>query len=460
MFNAVIAGALLSLAGIVGLAVYTGIGNKKKEGSLSAPVAIGLLMGSVVGGSSTIGTAQLAFTYGMSAWWFTLGACFGCVILTGVFYEPVRRSGSPTLVGVISLRYGSRAGTVASVLNSLGMFINILSQLLSCSAVVLVLFPGAGSVLPLLAGAAVMAVYVVIGGARGAGSVGILKTVLLYSSMLACGIIACRGLGGVSGIFGAFAALRAETGRNYASLFCRGAGIDLGAGASLILGIITTQTYVQALLLTGSRRDARISGYVSAALAAALGVMGIIVGLYMRVTVPDPAGFSTKTALTEFILRYSGMPDLLSGICLGTLFISSVGTGAGLALGISTVIDRELIGCGRDHSRVLILAVLLAAVTVSCLPIGDVILKFAFMSMGLRGCTVFVPLCMGLWCEKKIGERYVIASILISSSITFLLGALDTAGTLALPCDPVFIGVAVSLAVMLAGLFAGAGKKI
>ena len=34
-------------------------------------------MGTLVGGSSTIGTAQLAFDYGISAWWFTLGGGVG-----------------------------------------------------------------------------------------------------------------------------------------------------------------------------------------------------------------------------------------------------------------------------------------------------------------------------------------------------------------------------------------------
>jgi len=459
MQTSVIAGALIALAAIIGLSVWTGISEKhSKKKELSTPVAVGLLMGTVVGGSSTIGTAQLAFTYGMSAWWFTLGVGLGCLILTALFYQPVKASGAATLVGVVSDRYGHRAGTTASVLNSLGMFINILSQLLSCSAVVLVIFPDAG-VIAIAAGAVVMAFYVGLGGTKGAGVVGILKTVLLYGSMAVCGAIALTRMGGVSGTLDTVSRFTLETGRHYGSLFCRGAGTDLGAGLSLILGMITTQTYMQALLAARSDRDARLSGYISSVLAPLLGIFGILVGLYMRTAVPDPGTFVTRTALTEFILNYSGLPGIVGGICLGTLFLTAVGTGAGLALGISTVIDRQLIAKDRSYTRPLILIVLAAAVITASLPIGDVILRFAFMSMGLRGCTVFVPLCMALWCRRDIKENWVTASIAFSSLLTFVLGVLNMIGAVVLPCDPVFFGVAASLAVMTAGLASG-GKRL
>ncbi|MEL7566783.1 MAG: sodium:solute symporter family protein, partial [Dehalobacterium sp.] len=41
--------------------------------SVGSSMVVGTIVGTLVGGSSTIGTAQLAFKYGFSAWWFTLG---------------------------------------------------------------------------------------------------------------------------------------------------------------------------------------------------------------------------------------------------------------------------------------------------------------------------------------------------------------------------------------------------
>ena len=52
-------------------------GGGAKAGSA---IVAGTIIGTLVGGSSTVGTAQLAYTYGMSAWWFTLGGGIGCLV--------------------------------------------------------------------------------------------------------------------------------------------------------------------------------------------------------------------------------------------------------------------------------------------------------------------------------------------------------------------------------------------
>ena len=44
-------------------------------------VVAGTIIGTLVGGQSTVGTAQLAFSFGISAWWFTMGMALGCVAL-------------------------------------------------------------------------------------------------------------------------------------------------------------------------------------------------------------------------------------------------------------------------------------------------------------------------------------------------------------------------------------------
>ena len=460
MDASIIIGIAIALIVLVGLSIYTGAKKPsgKKEGISSAVVA-GLIMGTLVGGSSTVGTAQLAYNYGMSAWWFTLGGGVACLILALVYVKPLRNSGSPTLVGMVAKEYGHSAGLAATILNSVGTFINILSQLLAASAVVLVVWPTMGTVWTIILAAVFMVLYVVFGGAKGAGMVGILKLVLLYVSMVTCGILALSHAGGLRGLTASTALFSAELGRNFSSLFCRGFGTDAGACVSLILGVLTTQTYAQAVISAKSEGHARAGALISTFMIPPIGIFGIIVGLYMR-TVTDPSVFAAKTALTSFILDYSDMPGLLAGIILGTLFIASVGTGAGLALGIATVINRELIQSGKSRpklssdviNQLLIVVVLALATALSCTPIGDTILKFAFLSMGLRGCTVFAPLCFLIWAKGKVEGKYALASILGGSIVALILGALNLFEVIALPCDAVFPGVAVGLVIMFAGL--------
>ena len=453
-----IVGIIISTGLIAGLAIYSGKGRSGAEkNDNSASVVAGVIMGTLVGGSSTVGTAQLAYNYGMSAWWFTLGAGIGCLLL-GLFYiRPLRRQGCPTLVGMIRNEYGQTAGLSASLLNSLGTFINILSQLLAASAVILVVWPLLGAVAPVFISALFMILYVAFGGTKGAGMVGILKMLLLYFSMIACGILVLRELGGTGNLIALASRLSEEDGLNYFSVFCRGFRKDIGSCLSLIFGVLTTQTYAQGVLTARSDRAARIGALSSAILIPPIGVFGIMVGLYMR-TVTDAATFDSKTALTQFVLMK--LPALPAGIVLGALFIASVGTGAGLALGISTILRRDLLAKkfgskmeGRQTlvQNVLIIAVLIIASFLSTGPLGDVILNFAFMSMGLRGATVFAPLFFILFTKRKIHGVYAVASIIVGPVVVLLFQLVPVLSNLLMGWSSLIFGMIAAFLVLLVG---------
>ena len=454
-------GLLLSIAGIAGLAVYSGMKTQSSSSSGSSdsgapsPIVAGIIMGTLVGGSSTVGTAQLAYSYGMSAWWFTLGGGIGCLILALGFARPLRAGGSRTLVGILRREYGPAAGMAASLLNSVGTFINVISQLLAGTAVIAVVLPNLGTVPALAVTAAFMALYVIAGGTRGTGTVGLLKLFLLYISMIGCGIMVLAITGGLSGFLDLVSTIDNPEGVRFSSLFARGVGKDVGACLSLILGILTTQTYAQAVLVGRSDRDARTGALISAVLIPPIGIGGILVGLYMRATAP---GIAAKTALTAFTMQR--LPGLLGGIVLGTLFIAVVGTGAGLAMGISSIIRCDILQRLSDRfsdpktdnllSRVIIVLVLLLASCLSSGPLGDTILNFAFMSMGLRGAVVFVPLCFALWQRNKVNHTCALIGIILGPLAVLFFGTL-----IPLPFDSLFAGVAAALLCCVIGRIIG-----
>ena len=82
-----IAGIIVTLCAVTLVGIYAGrmvksaldfsVGGRRA----GATVVAGTIMGTLVSGSSTIGTAQLAFQYGLCAWWFTLGAGLACAVL-------------------------------------------------------------------------------------------------------------------------------------------------------------------------------------------------------------------------------------------------------------------------------------------------------------------------------------------------------------------------------------------
>lgn len=450
-----IIGLCLTLTVIIGLSVWSGTQLKKGQKKNSLPVVAGIIMGTLVGGSSSVGTAQLAYHYGFSAWWFTLGAGIACLILALVYAVPLRRTGCATLVGIIRKEYGDTAGTWASILSIVGILVNIISQLISATAVIAVVFPQVPLGAAVALSAVFMILYVIFGGTKGTGMVGIVKMLLLYVSIIACGVMALRLSGGLSGFIQATNNMENPENVRFFSLFAQDVGTDLGACFSLIFGVLTTQTYAQSVLSGRTDKDAVGGALASAFLIPPIGVGGILVGLYMRANAAMYPGLTAKTALTTFITAH--MPPLMAGIILGTLFVAVVGTGAGLSLGISSVINNDVVKRlthrfddpkkATTLEKVWILLVLVVAGLLSCGGIGDTICKFAFMSMGLRGAVIFLPLCCALWLPGRIAPKYAIASILAGPLMVLAFGLWGV-----LPFDPLFIGIFACLCIMGFGL--------
>lgn len=450
-------GAIIVLIIITGVGVYSGkrvsSAGDFATGGRKAGVGIvaGTIIGTLVGGSSTIGTAQLAFNYGFSAWWFTLGGGIACLILAFGFVKPLYNSEISTLPQVFSREYGDKSSTVATVLSSIGTLFAIIAQLLSGMALVTSVShigPAAATILIIT----LMLVYVIFGGVWGSGLVGIAKTILMYSAVLICGVIAINLGGGISNFRVALPDAQ------YFNLVARGPFVDLGAGVSLILGVITTQTYIQAVISAKSLKISKAGALVSAALIPIIGIAGIFVGMYMKLNSPD---LSPAKALPTFVMQNT--PPIFAGAIMAILLVALVGTGAGLALGMSSMISNDIykVYFNKNASdktllkatRIIIALILGSAALFTTGNMGSLILGWSFMSMGLRGAVGFAPLCCSLFLPGKIDKKFALCAM-IAGPLLVLIGKF----TLPSFIDPLFLGVGASIIIMLVGYFAR-GKK-
>lgn len=444
-------GALLVLLLITAVGIYSGkkvtntadfsTGGK----SAGAGIVAGSLIGTLVGGASTIGTAQLAFRYGFSAWWFTLGGGIGLIVLALSFAKPLYYSGASTIAQLFTREYGEKIATIATLLMSIGTFLSITSQLLSGIS----LMTSISEVSSLAAAVLIvllMLVYVVFGGVWGAGMVGIVKTILLYLAAVSCGIVSLRLSGGWNALY---SVLPKST---YFHLFARGAWKDGGACLSLIFGVLTTQSYMQAIVSAKSLKAARGGAVAAGVLTPVIGIAGILVGMYMRVAEPD---LSPAAAMPVFILRH--LPPLWGGVILAALLVALIGTGAGLALGMSAMLCNDLIKprCKASLSdaaflrvqRLVIAAILACAGLFTCGNMGSVILNWSFMSMGLRGAVAFAPLLCCLYAPGRADRRFVLAAVMAGPLVVL-------AGNFILPSeiDPLFPGIAIALLLAAGGI--------
>ncbi len=412
--------------------------------SISTSLVVGIIVGTLTGGSSTVGTAQLAFHYGFSAWWFTLGAGIACIILGVFLAKPLRVSGVSTGPGFLVQAYGNGAGPLASIFSSIGIFLNIIGQILSAVALLTSMFNIDPFIAAIIA-VALVVIYVIFGGIWGTGLVGIFKTILLYISMVIAGILAYNLGGGISGFTAKFEAFP------WFSLFGRGFSVDIAAGFSVIVGVLSTQTYLQAMFSGKNENTSRKGALISGLIMPPLGIFGILVGLYMRANFPS---IDAKEALPLFVLKY--FPDWFGGIVLATLLISIIGSGSGLILGVSTMISQDIykkiIAPNASDKNILLFSrIIIVVVSVLTLifvtgNLNSLILKWSFLSMGLRGSTICFPLLGAIFMKNFINPKAAIIAIGLAPTCTVIWSIFGSKYM-----DPLYIGLAVSLVTLVIG---------
>jgi len=402
----------------------------------------GAIMGTLVGGASTIGTVQLAFLFGLSAWWFTLGAGLACLFLGLALARPLRSSEVETVPGFLEARYGPRARAAASLFSALGMFIHIVAQLLACAALLVSLFDMDRTGAALLA-ALLIALVALVGGMRSAGAVGLVKLLLLYLTMLAAGVLAWNMAGGWAGLSGHFEPFP------WFSLFGYGTARGLSDLLSMLVGVVSTQVYLQAVFAARDVREARAGVLIAAVLIPPLGLMGITVGLAMRIAHP---ALDSMEALPFFLLNY--LPGAWSGIAFAALLFAAVATAAGLALGVGTTVQTDLLGRLAPnparrlrHLRMVTLAAIAAALVLLVADLESMILRWSFLSMGLRGAAVCLPLLGIIFFPRRVSR--------LGGTLAAALGpvAAITAGLCGWPpWPPLFTGLLAATAAMAGGM--------
>ena len=498
-----IIGILLTVGLLLAVSILSGRKVKDEKsfttgGRSGSWMVCGAILGTLVGGQSTIGTAQLAFSFGISALWFTFGAALGALVLALFYARSLRESDCTTLLQIVSRQYGRRAETVGSLLFLIGIFISIMSQVLSSSAMVTSLFH-----IPLTWAAVISAVlimlFVLFGGIRSAGAGGIIKLVLLYVTSLAAGAMVLHLGKGMTGLMQSIESLYADPvvaglnditdaesiHRRYGNIVARGPLKDIGGCLSLMLGVVTTQTYAQGIWSAASTAKARRGAVYCACLIPIIGAACTLVGMYMRghyVTAAElaalqaaghqlPSGIgvieSSLQAFPDFVLNH--LPAWIGGIALGAMLINILGCGSGLTLGAATILVRDVVNNLRQlrlsrqfgrrlpramvvtgssvlvQTRLAIVGILTLAVVVALSVRGTFINDLGFLSLGLRAVALLFPLSFALFLPGRFRASRVVPAMVAGTAVMLL------AKFLRLPADPIYYGLAVNALIILSG---------
>jgi solute:Na+ symporter, SSS family len=356
-----------------------------------------VIIGTLVGGASTIGTVQMAYSQGLAAWIFTLGSGLACLVLGLFFARPLREEKVVTVAEYLGRYFGSNFQMYCSLITSVGMFVHVVAQFLAAMAILQSVFGFSTSPAFLLT-FALISVFVMAGGMAGAGFVGKLKFYLLYLIMIfSAGLALYRG-GGLQGIL-----TRLPPDQDFFNLFSYGRTAGWVDICAMIVGVASTQIYLQAIFSARDVRAARRGAFLSAAVIPPVGVLGIVIGLYLRAVAPNLGGRSAE-ALPYFLNM--NFPPVLAAFFSAGLLLIVLGTGAGLLLGVTTNLYVDYVkrfgflsrfGSGLAQIRACSLLVLLLSAILVFTGLHSAILKWSYLSMGLRGSAVFAGLCAAVF---------------------------------------------------------------
>ncbi len=438
---------IATVAVVIGVGIYHSRSIQSAAGysvggrSAGAPLVAGSIAGTVVGGGATVGTAQLAYNFGLSAWWFTLGSGIAFIIM-GIFYaRKMRGTGLETIPQFLSLHYGKKAEELSSVISSIGILFSAVASCLPGIEIVSEMFHVKPEISALLL-IVLVACYTFFGGMKSAGIGGMLKMGIIWFALFIAGWEAFSAIHGTS--------YWNEMAPAQFSLFGRGTEPALANLFSVIVGVLCTQTYIQCIFSADTPETASLGCFLAALIVIPVGLPSVAVGWYMKDLYPDVMPIMV---LPTYLINE--VHPLIGGLAMGGIILSLIGGIGGLVLGISTMMARDMVAplfhVEDDKkqlflTRGLVILVLGLTSLIAILNRGSEVLFWTYLSMALRGGGIFLPLSLAVFWPGHLKPTWAVISMIGSTAASLLATFLHS------PVDPLFVGLVVSALLILPGM--------
>lgn len=363
-----------------------------------------VILGTIIGGASTIGTAQLAFKYGIVGAIYTVAAGIACILLGRFFAIPLRRSNSVTLSEFLGEHFGIKFQKYSSFFSIIAMLVQLVAQILSVMAIVLSVF-NFSFFYTYLVTILLVTLFILFGGILSSDLIGKIKIILIYSILLISFVVIFFKTNFFHDFY-----IKIP---NFASFFW---GADYHKTniifdfTSSIVGILSSQVYMQAIFSAENLKAARYGSYRSGLIIPIVGILSVVIGLYMR-----SINYNITTTLSVmplFLLKT--FPIWLTGIFFGGLVIIILGSCSGLILSLATNIYVDFVKeknikylSELNKIRFIIVLVLLSTLIIILFDANTSILKFTYLSMGLRGAVYFIPVILVIFFKNIVKNKFI-----------------------------------------------------
>lgn len=387
-----ISGAYILLLALI--SVFVGRKSRSSEsfttGGKSFPaILIGLLMASeFIGTSASLGTAQGAYKYGISAAWNLIALGVGFILFSFILAKRYKALGENTISGVLKRGYGERVRLATS-------FIMIVALLTVAVAV----YAGGGAIFSSLLGmdkvtatvltAGLSVLYVAIGGMRSVVYTNLLHAVVMLTGIIMAAMLPLNRIGG-------FSELRDSLPASFFSWDAVGLGqiiawMIAGAGATF-----ATQYIVQAIATVRNEKTAKQASVYAALLLIPYGLLSALAGMCAAVLFPNIESVQALPVLVTNMNAFTG------GIVIAGLLAALFGTISAISLAVSTLLLKDFyvpvfnkLGDDRKNLRFVRLAVICSGIAPMLLALfASDILEVTFLGKAVRSALAVLVLMM------------------------------------------------------------------
>lgn len=302
--------------------------------NLPTVLVAAMLTGLAVGGASTVGVAEQAYTVGISAGWYN-GAWGTGGILVGLFLAGhFRKMKVRTVPQIMEKLYGPKVRVLSAVIQLLVMMTITSLQYVAGGAILTALLPEVFSFNGgMIASAVIFIGITLIGGYWASGLTNLLNVLVIYGGVVLSLVASFNSAGG----FEAVVAALPEGGHWFAPIQGIGWGVMIGWMFVMITQTCSAQGPVQIALAAQDEKTARWGFVLGGILTFPVGFLCAFFGVIAAARFPGLE--NAALALPSIVTTIS---PLLGGIFLAALWAADVSTAIALLMGSSMLLVEDV----------------------------------------------------------------------------------------------------------------------
>ncbi|MGE3512435.1 MAG: sodium:solute symporter [Vicinamibacterales bacterium] len=394
--------------------------------ALGAPLLFATVLASNIGAGTTIGAAGLAYSDGISAWWWNGAAALGSVGLACWIGPRIWRVATThnlyTAGDYLELRYGRAVRGIVTSIIWIGT-LSILAGQLIAGAAVLTVVAGIPRWAGTLASAVVMTVYFMAGGLLSSAWVNAAQLVVLIGGFLVAAPLALARVGGLA----ALATPATEQPGFVDFWYTGGPGSGIALIALLAPNFMISPGLLQKVYGASSERAIRVGIGLQALVIAVFSFLPVTLGMAARVAHPGLA--SPNLVLPTVLIEQ--LPAAVGALALAAIYSAEVSTCDAILFMLATSLSQDLYKRflrPNATDRQLLAVARLASVAGG---IGGVVLALRLPTVvdalgifySLLAVSLFVPVLGGLF-TRRAGAPEALASIAAGISTRLTVSAM------------------------------------